>query len=107
HPDRGFRSFEKVLAWAHWVWFATPHASLAYLYVRDRRRFARAAVMTYAVFDLGAIAYWVAPTAPPWYAAQNGPVDGEPVIVRRLMVEYGESFWRNGWTPLYSALGGN
>jgi hypothetical protein len=107
HPDGGFRSFEKVLAWAHWVWFATPHASLAYLYVCDRRRFARAAVMTYAVFDLGAVAYWVAPTAPPWYAAQNGVVDGAPVVVRRLMVEYGESFWRNGWTPLYSALGGN
>ena len=23
------------------------------------------------------------------------------------MVEYGESFWRNGWAPLYSVLGGN
>src|ERR1019366_10125289 len=22
-------------------------------------------------------------------------------------VEYGESFWRNGWAPLYSVLGGN
>ena len=27
--------------------------------------------------------------------------------MRRLMVEYGESFWRNGWAPLYSVLGGN
>ena len=25
--------------------------------------------MTYAVFDLGASVYWLAPTAPPWYAA--------------------------------------
>jgi hypothetical protein len=23
------------------------------------------------------------------------------------MVEYGESFWRSGWAPLYSVLGGN
>ena len=35
-------------------------------------RFARAAVLTYAVFDIGVIAYWLAPTAPPWYAAQQG-----------------------------------
>ena len=27
--------------------------------------------------------------------------------MRRLMVEYGEDFWRNGWAPLYSVLGGN
>jgi membrane-associated phospholipid phosphatase len=105
HPDGYFRSYEKVLVWAHWVWFATPHATLAYLAFWHRARFARAAVMTYAVFDLGVIAYWVAPTAPPWYAAQKGRVGASPV--RRLMVEYGENFWRNGWAPLYSVLGGN
>ena len=29
------------------------------------------------------------------------------IEVRRMMVEYGESFWRDGWGPLYSVLGGN
>ena len=106
HPDGYFRGYEKVLVWAHWVWFATPHATLAYLLVRDRGRFGRAAVLTYAVFDLGVVAYWLAPTAPPWYASTHAR-EGEPVLVRRLMVEYGESFWRNGWAPLYSVLGGN
>ena len=24
-----------------------------------------------------------------------------------MMVEYGESFWRDGWGPLYSVFGGN
>ena len=43
HPDGDFHAYEKVLVWAHWVWFATPHASLAYLYFHDRPRFARAA----------------------------------------------------------------
>jgi len=105
HPDGYFRGYEKVLVWAHWVWFATPHATLAYLFCRDRDRFGRAAVLTYAVFDLGVVAYWLAPTAPPWYASTRPT--GEPVLVRRLMVEYGESFWRNGWAPLYSVLGGN
>ena len=105
HPDGYFRSYEKVLVWAHWVWFATPHATLAYLARWDRERFPRAAVLTYAVFDLGVVSYWVAPTAPPWYAAARGATGQEPV--RRLMVEYGESFWRSGWAPLYSVLGGN
>ena len=105
HPDGYFRSYEKILVWAHWVWFATPHATLAYLALCDPKRFPRAAVLTYAVFDLGVVSYWVAPTAPPWYAAERGRTGEEPV--RRLMVEYGESFWRNGWAPLYSVLGGN
>src|SRR5207302_8588578 len=26
---------------------------------------------------------------------------------RRMMVEYGESFWGDGWGPLYSVFGGN
>jgi membrane-associated phospholipid phosphatase len=107
HPDGYFRSYEKLLVWAHWVWFATPHSTLAYLAVWDRPRFARAAVLTYAVFDLGVVSYWVAPTAPPWYAAERGRAGDGPTPVRRLMVEYGESFWRNGWAPLYSVLGGN
>ena len=48
-----------------------PHGALLYVLVRDRRRFTRAAVLTYAVFDIGASVYWLAPTAPPWYAAET------------------------------------
>ena len=29
------------------------------------------------------------------------------IAVRRMMVEYGEFFWKDGWGPLYSVLGGN
>jgi membrane-associated phospholipid phosphatase len=112
HDDGHFAGFEKALVWAHWVWFATPHAALAYVAARDGKRFVRAAVMTYTVFDLGVLAYWLAPTAPPWYALAQGRLgDGEAdqpaPLVRRLMVEYGESFWQDGWAPLYSVLGGN
>jgi len=111
HRDGSFSSLEQVLVWAHWAWFATPHASLLYVRARDRRRFARAAAMTYAVFDIGAIAYWLLPTAPPWYAAERGRLDGSAddrtLLVRRLMVEYGESFWQERWAPLYSVFGGN
>jgi membrane-associated phospholipid phosphatase len=84
--------------------------------VRRPELFTRAAVMTYAVFDIGASVYWLAPTAPPWYAAsvtgdragqEAGCEDRGAGDVRRMMVEYGEDFWRDGWGPLYSVLGGN
>jgi len=104
HPRRA----EKVLVWTHWLWFTVPHAATAYVLVRDRERFGRAAALTYAVFDLGAVAYWLVPTAPPWYAAQEGRLgNGTTPRVRRMMIEYGEQFWKHRWGPLYSLLGGN
>ncbi|MGO9489349.1 MAG: phosphatase PAP2 family protein [Solirubrobacteraceae bacterium] len=105
-----WRALDRLLVWAHWSWFAVPHGTLLYILVREPRRFGRAAVMTYAVFDLGASFYWVVPTAPPWYASvseQGTPRSGTQVQVRRMMVEYGEHFWRDGWGSLYSVLGGN
>ncbi len=140
---------DRVLVWAHWAWFMVPHGSLAYILMRHRRGFPRAAVMTYAVFDIGAAVYWLLPTAPPWYPAsaagrevaerragmgQSGATAGrgarvaqsgatgegterglrealdegmDEQRVRRMMVEYGEFFWRDGWGPLYSVFGGN
>jgi membrane-associated phospholipid phosphatase len=101
-------TLDRTVVWAHWMWFMVPHGALAYVLVRHPRRFPRSAVMTYAVFDLGAIVYWLVPTAPPWYAAlTHAQADGEELAVRRMMVEYGQSFWGDGWDPLYSVLGGN
>jgi membrane-associated phospholipid phosphatase len=99
---------DRVLVWAHWMWFIVPHGSLVYILVRRPRGFPRAAVMTYAVFDIGASFYWLLPTAPPWYAAslRDEEGDGKPQV-RRMMVEYGELFWQGGWGSLYSVFGGN
>ena len=126
-----WRLGDRVLVWAHWLWFMVPHGTLVYIMLRHRRRFERSAVMTYAVFDVGAMIYWLLPTAPPWYAASHGGRGGdfdgrllassaartsahatrnghvEDIAVRRMMVEYGEFFWKDGWGPLYSVLGGN
>lgn len=103
-----WRAFERVLVWAHWSWFLIPHGTLLYILVRHPERFSRAAVMTYAVFNIGASVYWVAPTAPPWYAADVDEETGAGAVeVRRMMVEYGEYFWRDGWGSLYSVFGGN
>jgi membrane-associated phospholipid phosphatase len=115
-----WQALDRVLVWAHWAWFMVPHGSLAYILVRHRGRFPRAAVMTYAVFDIGAAVYWLLPTAPPWYAdsaagrdvaeRRSGASPSKDLVepeVRRMMVEYGEFFWRDGWGPLYSVFGGN
>jgi membrane-associated phospholipid phosphatase len=109
-----WRALDRLLVWTHWAWFMVPHGTVAFMLVRHPQRFPRAAVMTYAVFNIGASFYWLAPTAPPWYAVAAG-AEGAPGVrgangsraVRRMMVEYGEHFWRDGWGPLYSVLGGN
>jgi membrane-associated phospholipid phosphatase len=99
---------DRVLVWAHWSWFLVPHGTVAYILLRHRKRFPRAAVLTYAVFDIGASFYWLVPTAPPWYAAEiDSERNGDAPAVRRMMVEYGELFWRDGWGSLYSVFGGN
>jgi len=107
-PPGETRAIEKLLVWTHWVWFAVPHAATAYVLIRERERFGHAAATTYAVFDLGALVYHLLPTAPPWYAAERGRLgDHRTPPVRRMMVEYGEQFWKHRWGPLYSVLGGN
>jgi membrane-associated phospholipid phosphatase len=111
HDPKGaprWRGLDRVLVWAHWSWFLVPHGTVAFILARRPAKFPRAAVLTYAVFDLGASVYWLAPTAPPWYAAELAPeLDGHALEVRRMMVEYGEHFWRDGWGSLYSVFGGN
>ena len=114
-----WRALDRVLVWSHWSWFFVPHGALFYILMCHRGRFDRAAVLTYAVFDVGAMIYWVLPTAPPWYAAaapergalqetrDDASVPRRMLGVRRMMVEYGEDFWEDSWGPLYSVLGGN
>jgi membrane-associated phospholipid phosphatase len=103
-----FRAWEKLLIWSHWLWFAFPHGTVAYLLLRHPERLPNGAARIYATFDLGLIGYWAVPTAPPWYASAEGLMeDGRTPELRRMMVEYGEHFWRSGWAPLYGVLGGN
>jgi membrane-associated phospholipid phosphatase len=97
------RGPEQVLVWSHWLWFLVPHGTALFMLLRHRERFERTALHTYAVFDLGLIAYWAIPTAPPWYAAEQGRAPE----LRRMMVEHGEAFWGDNWGPLYGFLGGN
>jgi hypothetical protein len=103
-----WRALDSVLVWAHWSWFIVPHGAVAYTLLRHPDRFPRAAVMTYATFNIGASVYWLVPTAPPWWpaAVESGGPEGVPAV-RRMMVEYGEDFWKDSWASLYSVFGGN
>lgn len=95
----------KVLTWTHWLWFIEPYLSLALILARHNERFPRAARQMAAVFDLGCAVYFAVPTAPPWWAAENGLTGDEEV--RRIMVEVGEPTWGRAWERMYDALGGN
>ena len=96
---------DKFLTWTHWLWFVEPYLSLVVILVRHNQRFPRAARQMAAVFDLGCALYFAVPTAPPWWAAENGLTGEEEV--RRIMVEVGEPTWGRAWERMYDALGGN
>jgi membrane-associated phospholipid phosphatase len=111
-------ALDRVLAIVHWAWFIEPHLALAWILVRHNDRFARAARQMAAAFNLGSVAYFAVPTAPPWWAAEQGEMadelrpggertNGGPPPVRRVMVEAGERTWGRAWPTLYQSLGGN
>ncbi len=97
--------FDRLLTFVHWAWFLEPHASLLFILTRDNPRFARAARQMAAAYDLGCMGYFAVPTAPPWWASENGYTGEEKI--NRLMVAVGEDVWGDLWPRLYKSLGGN
>jgi membrane-associated phospholipid phosphatase len=97
-------SIDRLLSWVHWSWFFEPHGALAWILARHPEHFARSARQMSAVYDLGCAIYMAVPTAPPWWASEEGHLDAE---VRRIMVEVGEKEWGRAWPVLYDTLGGN
>ena len=95
---------DRALTWVHWLWFLEPYCGLLYILIRHPDRFPRAARRLAAVFDIGCVVYFAAPTAPPWWSSREG-LTGEEV--RRIMEEVGEDFWGSAWPRMYGALGGN
>jgi membrane-associated phospholipid phosphatase len=98
------KEIDRVFTWVHWLWFFEPYCALAFILLRRNERFPRAARQLAAVFDIGCIVYFAAPTAPPWWSSEQG-LTGEKV--RRIMVEVGEETWGSAWPGMYAALGGN
>lgn len=97
------RALDHALVWVHWLWFLEPHAVSAWTLWRRPERFTRTALMISSLFHLGWVIYAVVPTAPPWWAGEQGRLPR----VRRIMVEVGEDTWGRLWRHLYDFLGGN
>ena len=113
-------ALDRVLAIVHWAWFVEPHLALLWILTFREEGFARAARQMAAAYDLGCAVYFALPTAPPWWAAEQGYLaeelgDGgaevvaqaKPPRLRRVMVEVGEKAWGRAWPALYESLGGN
>jgi len=101
----GVSALDRGLSFAHWAWFFEPHLSLVYILTRDHPGFVRAARQMALCFDLGCAVYIAVPTAPPWWAAENG-YTGDDRIDRR-MLEVGEETWGRAWPRLYGSFDGN
>jgi membrane-associated phospholipid phosphatase len=101
---RHVKVLDRFLTWTHWLWFFEPYLALTLILVRHNDRFPRSARRLAAVFDIGCAVYFAAPTAPPWWASEQGQTGEE---VRRVMVEVGEETWGSAWPAMYDALGGN
>jgi membrane-associated phospholipid phosphatase len=95
---------DKTLTWVHWLWFLEPHLAMVWILTRHNERFPRAARQLAATYDIGCAIYFLVPTAPPWWASQQGLIEGR---VRRIMVEVGEKTWGRAWNRMYASLGSN
>ena len=116
-------AIDRVLSIVHWAWFFEPHLTLLFIQRRHQNRFARAARQMAATYDIGCALYFALPTAPPWWASENGylerPVEhissdvAEQVViearpeVRRLMLDVGEEVWGPFWDRIYETANGN
>jgi membrane-associated phospholipid phosphatase len=92
-------------AWTHWIWFIQPNSALIWILLRRSEAFPHSARQMAAVFDIGCAVYFLLPTAPPWWAAENGYTGDEKI--KRVMVEFGERIWGPAWTRIFGTLGSN
>ncbi|MFA9400880.1 MAG: phosphatase PAP2 family protein [Acidobacteriota bacterium] len=94
----------RLSAWTHWAWFAQPYLALVWILFRHNDRLPQSARQMAVTFDIGCAMYFLVPTAPPWWASENGYTDDE---VRRVMIEFGERTWGPAWGRIFGTLSGN
>jgi membrane-associated phospholipid phosphatase len=80
---RTLTTVDRVLTFFYWTWEIEPHAVMAWIRWRHPDRFEAAARRLAATFDLTLAGYWAVPSAPPWWASEEGGrMDGD---VKRVM----------------------
>jgi membrane-associated phospholipid phosphatase len=70
------RLVDRVLGAVYFAWALERQAGLLWILIRHPARFARAAALVSAAFDVGWVLYTAVPTAPPWWAGKVGALPG-------------------------------
>ena len=102
------RALEKVLVWTHWLWFARPACG-----DRVRARARPRALRPRGRDDLRGLRprrrrLLAAADRAALVRRREGRLgDDRTPAVRRMMVEYGEQFWKHRWGAALLVLGGN
>lgn len=94
---------DMVLSVLHWAWYFVPHGAVIAVACRRPDRLPRAAATVGLTFDLGLVVYRLIPTAPPWWAAENGHLPP----VERIVVQTSRQTFGPAWEPVYGGLARN
>jgi membrane-associated phospholipid phosphatase len=85
HPDR-VSALDKAVVAIYASWFV-PHLVLGWIWLHHEEFVPRAAGRLAAAYHLTTPFYWLAPTAPPWWASESaGEMGGEVRHVLRLVL---------------------
>jgi membrane-associated phospholipid phosphatase len=78
-------ALDRALTFVYLLWEPEPHLALGWILWRHPSRFPRAALRLAATFDATLLGYFAFPSAPPWWASEQGDrMDGE---VHRVTLE--------------------
>ena len=85
----------------HWSYFLAPHVMTILVFVFAPRDFERQVITIVGIFIVGLAIYFVAPAAPPWYAARVGEI---PYLFR-VMNDVGAQLNAQFYSTGYRAFG--
>ncbi|MEX2236262.1 MAG: phosphatase PAP2 family protein [Dehalococcoidia bacterium] len=85
----------------HWSYFLMPHLMTILVFVFSPKDFERQVVTVVGIFVVGLVIYFVAPAAPPWYAARVGEI---PYLFR-VMNDVGAQLNAEFYSTGYRAFG--
>jgi membrane-associated phospholipid phosphatase len=85
----------------HWSYFIIPHAMTILVFVLRPKDFERQVLTIVGIFIVGLAIYFIAPAAPPWYAARVGEI---PYLFR-IMNDVGAQLNAEFYSTGYRAFG--
>jgi PAP2 superfamily len=97
---------DRALTALHYGLWAAPHAALGWMLVRREEDFPRAAGRLAAVYHFTTLGYWYLPTAPPWWASEEGGELGGAIqrvtreVNQEVKAKLGISGGLASWDPL-------